>query len=102
MFVTAAVMRRAPELLITSAPLPEVVSTGASKEKATPVRLMPLLRVVFRAPLNVLVPEPSVWTIKPAVMACVDTLLAEEMVSEETGVTSPISAARVILPVPAS
>ena len=57
--------------------------------KLVPVNAMPEVPFVLRLPLIVVVPEPEVWEIEPAVMARVEILLAWEKATAPSRVVPP-------------
>lgn len=70
------------------------------KVKEVPVREIPDRAVVLRAPLNVVVPDPSDCVIDPAIMACVDTLPALVIEKEVKLAMVPTSPERVMFAAP--
>ncbi len=90
-----------PELFMDTCPAPVVVTVPLILN-ILPARLIPPARLVFNAPLNVVVPVTPVRAIVVAVMAGAVTLFALLMIRWPMRVVPPRMPLKRILPVPAA
>lgn len=88
-----------PELAMVIGPLLLVVALPRNV-KTDPVRLMPPTPVVVRSLLKRVVPVPADWVIVAALMACVVTLRAVEIIKFTKGCDDPAFPETVKSPVP--